>query len=33
VALVGMFLKDNRDMIKENIALFEEHVDGVEVSA
>lgn len=33
VALIGVFLKDNRDMLKEDIALFEEYVDGVGVSA
>ena len=33
VALVGFFLKDNPDMMREDIALFEEYVEGVAVPA
>ena len=33
VTLLGFFLKDNPDMMKEDIALFEEYVDGVGVPA
>lgn len=33
VALVGLFLKDDPDMMKKDIALFEEYVDGVGVPA
>ena len=33
VALVGFFLKDNPDMMREDIALFEEYVDRVAVLA
>ncbi len=33
IALVGFFLKDNPDMMKEDIALFEEYVEGVAVLA
>jgi hypothetical protein len=33
IALVGFFLKDNPDMMKEDIALFEEYVDRVPVPA
>lgn len=33
VALVGMFTKDDPEMIRKNVDLFEEYVDGVAVTA
>jgi len=33
VACVGLFLKDDPEMIQKDVALFEEYVDGVTVAA
>ena len=33
IACVGMFTKDDPEMIRENVSLFEEYVDGVAVPA
>ena len=33
IACVGMFTKDDPEMIRKNVSLFEEYVDGVAVSA
>jgi hypothetical protein len=33
ISCVGMFTKDDPDMIRKNVSLFEEYVDGVSVPA
>ena len=33
IACVGMFTKDDPEMIRKNVSLFEEYVDGVAMPA